>query len=69
VSNIVDITKSLLLDKTCETCQYNGRYSSINYMQLPECHYWLKKDRLHEKAINPPNLSIENTCEKYEKHI
>jgi len=64
-----EIAKNLLLDKTCKTCGFNGLYSSINYMQLLECHYWLKKDRLHEKAINPPNLPIENICDKWKKHI
>jgi len=64
-----DIAKSLLLDRICKTCKHNGLYSPINYMQLSECHYWYHKDRLHEKAINPPNLPIENTCEKWEEHI
>ena len=64
-----EIAKNLLIDRICKTCKYNGLYSSINYMQLSECHYWYYKDRLHEKAINPPKLSNDNTCDRWEGHI
>lgn len=64
-----ELAKNFILDKTCKTCGHNGLYSSINYMQLPECHYWYHKDRLHENAINPPKLSDNNTCDRWERHI
>ncbi len=63
-----ELAKKLLLGMSCKTCKYNGLYSSINYMKLPECHYWFLTDRKHKLALDPPNLSSDDWCKKWEKH-
>ncbi len=62
---IIQEAKNLLTDMTCDNCKYNGLFSSINYMQLRECHYWIHTDRTHDKSINPPDLPKNNTCKKW----
>lgn len=59
--------KALLLDEICDTCFHNGLNSRVNYMQLPECHYWYNTNRSHPFAINPPLLPEEKTCDNWKE--
>ena len=69
IQEVDEIARNLLLDRTCDNCKYNGMFSRVNSLKLPECHYWFIIDRKHHKAINPPELSKNNTCDKWEAYL